>query len=116
MKLYTANARGTKALKNWRLYTRDHETGKPVKVVTMADMPSPELEHSTAETIAAAATACDGLELPPDIPAGAVAALVDAARATVASMTDRGPKIGHWRLDAALAPFKPLRNTANPEA
>jgi hypothetical protein len=121
MKLYAANAMGLSPMKNWRLYMRDHETGKAVKVATMADMPSPELEHSTAETIAAAVTACHGLELPSDIPAGAVAALLTAARDAEKMLSGIFREIdlpGEWEngtsgaIDAirvALVPFKPLR-------
>lgn len=62
---------------------------------------------ANAQRLAACWNACHGLDLPPDIPAGAVADLVAAARAAMEAYDLRGYGIGEeaQELEDALAPF-----------
>ena len=79
--------------------------GKQDLIATLPDFL--EDRHKLAGEIAAAVTACHGLPIPPDVPPGALAALVAAARAMLDAQIDGGmdtsDKIADFR--AALAPF-----------
>jgi hypothetical protein len=76
----------------------------------------------SGETIARAVTACHGLDLPADVPPGAVAALVDAARKLAATVEGFGVKapvpiqVEARALSAALAPFTGNPAPVSPES